>query len=126
MLPLWISIEPSPSGVRLLLTEPSAGPSLKAVLPLPSDPRALPLLLESLCGWHQRPLCAVVDADAEDIQSHPERWALLAGDLAPAQLSIEWARRGARRRGERERFLEEIGSVGSGRRLLGNAVLGLP
>ncbi len=127
MSPLFLTIEPRPSVVRLVLTGPSTGPSLKASLPLPSEARAVPMLLEALCLWHRTPLRAVLDADAADVQLHPERWALLAGDLPLVELSVEWARRRtAPRRGECTRFLEEMGSHRSARRLLGSAVTGLP
>lgn len=92
MLPLWITIEPSPSEVRLILTEPGSGPALKARLPLPTQARAVPLLLESLSTWYHRPLHAVLDADAEDIRLHPERWVLLAGDLALRGVSASTTR----------------------------------
>jgi hypothetical protein len=122
-----MTIEPHPSEVRLVLTEPSLGPSLKALLPLPSQARAVPMLLEALCLWHRRPLRAVLDADAADVQSHPERWALLAGDLPLLELSVEWARRRREpRRKKHARFLESIGDHRSARQLLGLAVLGLP
>jgi hypothetical protein len=68
MSPLWMTIEPHSSGVRLVLTEPGSGPSLKAWLPFPSQARAVPMLLEALCHWHRRPLRAVLDADAEDVR----------------------------------------------------------
>jgi len=126
MSPLWMTIEPRLSEVRLVLTEPSQGPSLKALLPLPSEPRAVPMLLEALCLWHRRPLRAVLDADAEDVQSHAERWALLAGDLPLLEMSVEWARRGRAHRTERARFLESMGDHRSARQLLGHAVTGMP
>ena len=127
MLPLWITIEPSPAEVRLLLTEPAVGPALKARLPLPAQARAVPLLLESLSAWYNQPLHAVLDEDAEDIRLHPERWALLAGDLALQQVSVEWARRPqAARQKERSRFLQELGDFRSARQLLGFASTGLP
>ena len=127
MLPLWITIEPSPAEVRLLLTQPAAGPALKARLPLPAQARAVPLLLESLSIWYHQPLHAVLDADAEDIRLHPERWALLAGDLALQQVSVEWARRPqAARQKEQSRFLQELGDFRSARQLLGFASTGLP
>ena len=127
MSPLWMTIEPHPSEVRLVLTEPGSGPSLKAWLPLPSQARAVPRLLEALCLWHGRPLRAVLDADAEDVRSHPERWALLAGDLPLLELSVEWAgRRRGPHRTERARFLESMGDHREARRLLGLAVTGMP
>jgi hypothetical protein len=127
MQPLWITIEPSPSEVRLLLTEPSAGPALKARLPLPAHARAVPLLLESLSAWYHRPLHAVLDADAEDIRIHPERWALLAGDLPVLEVSVEWARRPrSAHQKARGRFLEELGDFRSARQLLGFVATGMP
>ena len=68
-----------------------------------------------------------LDADAEDVQSHAERWALLAGDLPLLEMSVEWARRGrAAHRTERARFLESMGDHRSARQLLGHAVTGMP
>lgn len=127
MQPLWITIEPRTSDVRLLLTEPGAGPSLKARLPLPGESRALPLLLEAISRWYARPLHAVLDADARDVQAHPERWASLAGDLPILELSVAWVRRasGTERR-ERGRFLDEMGETRSARRLLNLHATGLP
>ncbi len=128
MQPIWMTIEPRPSGVRLLLTEPGAGPSLKAQLPLPQpDSRGLVLLLEAISAWYHRPLHAVIDADAEDVQRHPERWVHLAGDLPLVEVSVEWARRGdARERKQRGRLLDEMGDARSARRLLGNHATGMP
>lgn len=127
MSPLWITIEPTLSEVRLLLTEPGSGPALKARLPLPAHARAVPLLLEALSLWYRRPLHAVLDADAADIRLHPERWALLAGDLPVVDISVEWAQRPRpERRKEQGRFLEELGDFRSARQLLGFSVTGLP
>ena len=128
MQPIWMTIEPGPSEVRLLLAEPGLGPSLKARLPLPApQSRALLLLLESISAWYRRPLHAVLDADAEDVRRHPERWVHLAGDLPLVEVSIEWARKsGARERKQRGRFLDEMGDVRSARRLLGLHATGLP
>jgi len=128
MQPIWMSIEPRPSGTRLLLTEPGTGPALKAQLPLPPpDSRALVLLLEAISAWYRRPLHAVIDADAEDVQRHPERWVHLAGDLPLVEVSVEWARRAsAAERKQRGRFLDEMGDARSARRLLGLHATGLP
>jgi len=126
--PLWMTIEPRVSEVRLLLTEPCAGPALKASLPLPqAQSRALPLLLEALSAWYQRPLHAVLDADASDVRHHPERWALLAGDLPAHQIGIEWVKRPrpAELRGRR-RYLDSMGEFRSARSLLGFAATGQP
>ena len=127
MQPLWITIEPTPSEVRLLLSEPETGPAMKARLPLPTQARAVPLLLESLSMWYNRALHAVLDADAEDIRLHPERWALLAGDLGGPLLSVQWARRPrTAQQKQRGRFLEQLGDFRSARQLLGFASTGLP
>lgn len=76
---------------------------------------------------HHRPLHAVLDADAEDVHQHPERWAHLAGDLPLVDLHVEWVRRPSRaRRKDQGRFLEELGDFRSARHLLGFAVTGLP
>lgn len=127
MSPLWITIEPTPSEVRLVLTEPGLGPRLKARLPLPAQARAVPALLEALSAWCRRPLHAVLDADAEDIRLHPERWALLAGDLPVVEVSVEWSRRLERaRRKEAGRYFDELGDFRSARSLLGFAATGQP
>jgi hypothetical protein len=127
MSPLWITIEPTTSEVRLVLTEPGLGPRLKARLPLPAQARAVPALLEALSVWCRRPLHAVLDADAEDIRLHPERWALLAGDLPVVEISVEWAQRPSpARRKEYGRYFDELGDFRSARSLLGLAATGLP
>ena len=127
MQPLWITIEPTPSEVRLLLSEPAAGPAMKARLPLPTQGRAVPLLLESLSLWYGQALHAVLDADAEDNRLHPERWGLLAGDLGGPLLSVQWARRPrSAQQKQRGRFLEQLGDFRSARQLLGFATTGLP
>jgi len=118
-------IEPRVSEVRLLLTEPSSGPALKACLPLPAaDSGCLPLLLEALSAWYAMPLHAVLDADASDVRRHPERWALLAGDLPAHQIGIEWVKRPRER--QRHRFLESMGDFRSAKTLLGFAATGQP
>jgi hypothetical protein len=91
MSSLWLSIEPLPSMTRLLLTETLGGVALKARLPAtPAQPRAVAMLLEALVAWYGEPLCAVLDADAEDVQRNPQRWALILGDLASPQIEVEW------------------------------------
>lgn len=128
MQPIWMTIEPCPTEVRLMLTEPGLGPSLKARLPSPSPhSRAPVLLLEALSCWYRRPLHAVLDADAEDVLQHPERWVRLAGDMPLLDVSIEWAKRlGDKERKRRGRFLEEMGEARSAARLLGLHVTGTP
>jgi hypothetical protein len=91
MSSLWLSIEPLPSMTRLLLSESGGGPALKARLPAtPSQPRAVAMLLEALVAWYGEPLCAVLDADAEDVQRNPQRWAAILGDLQSPQIEVEW------------------------------------
>ena len=91
MSSLWLSIEPRRHSTRLMLSECQGGPALKARLPAtPNEPRALALLLEALVAWYGLPLCAVLDADAEDVQRHPERWSLILGDLGSPLIDVEW------------------------------------
>ena len=48
------------------------------------------MLLEALVAWYGLPLCAVLDADAEDVQRHPDRWSRILGDLQSPQIEVEW------------------------------------
>jgi hypothetical protein len=122
-LPLWLSIEPTRSEVRLLLSEPSAGTSLKARLPpQPADGRALMLLLEALSLWYGLPLHAVLDADAEDVRRHPERWSLLLGDAPERAVRVDWV--AVPRCRKHDRFLESMGDFASGRQLVSFAATG--
>jgi hypothetical protein len=78
---LFVAIEPLPHETRLLVSVPYKGTALKARLPeIPEDDRALAMLLEALVAWYGLPLCAVLDADAEDVQRHPDRWGRILGD----------------------------------------------
>ncbi len=124
MSPLWISIEPRRAETRLMLTQAPAGTALRARLPvLPAQPCGLTLLLQGLAAWYGQPLCAVLDADAEDVAHHPERWARLLGELDGEQVRVEWVAY-ARRAGERDRFLGALGEFRSARRLLAVAATG--
>jgi len=117
--PLWMSIEPGTSEVRLMLSEPSQGTVLKARLRPPEHIRALPLLLEALSAWHHLPLHAVLDADAADVRRHPDRWALLVGDLPALDVTVEWVTHPKRaERRARSRFLDELGPFDTARRLI--------
>ena len=117
--PLWMSIEPGIEQVRLLLSEPSQGTVLKAKLRPPEHSRALPLLLEALSAWHHLPLHAVLDADAQGVRRHPDRWALLVGDLPALDVTVEWSSRPSKQqRRAQTRFLDELGAFDSGRRLI--------
>ena len=123
-VPLWMSIEPDRSGVRLMLCEPSGGAALKARLPWPPQhARALPMLLEALAAWYRLPLHAVLDADASVVREDPEQWAIFAGDLPGLEVTLEWVGRPRRGR-RRDRFLGSMGDFSSGRRLLTFAATG--
>lgn len=122
-LPLWLSIEPEGSEVRLLLSEPSAGTALKARHPpQPADGRALMMLLEALSLWYGLPLHAVLDADAEDVRRHPDRWSLLLGDAPERSVRVEWVAVPPCRK--HDRFLEGMGDFASGRKLTSFAATG--
>jgi hypothetical protein len=121
---LWMSIVPGKERVQVLLTEPLCGPVLKARLPSPpAHPRALGMLLEALATWYQRPLRAVLDADAQGVRRHPEKWAEWLGDLPDLHISVEWVGRAERFR-RPDRFLEGLGDFGDARRLLTVAATG--
>jgi hypothetical protein len=122
--PLWMSIEPERSGVRIMLSEPAGGTSLKARLPWPPQHhRALPMLLEALSAWYRLPLHAVLDADASAVRDDPEAWALYAGDLPGLEVTVEWVGRPPSKR-RRDPFLASMGDFSSGRRLLTFAATG--
>lgn len=124
--PLWMSIEPVGSEVRIMLTAPRSGTTLKAVLPCPpASERAVPALLEALSTWYALPLHAVLDADASDVRQFPERWALLVGDLRSFEVSVIWATRPeARALARRRRFLDPVGGFVSGRKLVSFTAIG--
>jgi hypothetical protein len=127
-----MSIEPTPSFTRLLLTRSNCGIALKALLPpTPAQPKALALLLEGLAAWYNLPLTAVLDADAEDVHRHPEVWADWLGDLNSPQISVAWgappeahANHPADR--ERQRFFAKMGDYARAKRLISFAAGGLP
>jgi hypothetical protein len=122
-LPLWLSIEPEGSEIRLLLSEPSAGTSLKARLPPePADGRALMMLLEALSLWYGLPLHAVLDADAGDVRRRPEHWALLLGDAPERAVRVEWVAVPPCRK--HDRFLEGMGAFADARQLISFAATG--
>ena len=122
--PLWMSIEPELSETRLMLTAPLRGTALRARLPtLPSQPRALLLLLEAIAAWYGEPICAVLDAEASDVQRSPERWAQLLGDLDGERVHVEWVGHAAAPR-PRDRFLGAVGDFSSARRLITFAATG--
>jgi hypothetical protein len=106
-----------------MLSEPSAGTALKARLPPePADGRALIMLLEAVSLWYGLPLHAVLDADAEDVRRHPERWALLLGDAPERAVRVEWV--AVPRPRKHDRFLESMGDFAAGRKLVSFAATG--
>jgi hypothetical protein len=124
MSSLWISIEPRAAETRLMLTQAPAGTALRARLPaLPAQPCGLTLLLQGLAAWYGQPLCAVLDADAEDVAHHPERWARLVGELDGEQVRLEWVAHSCAG-AQRDRYLGSVGDFRSARRLLALAATG--
>jgi len=124
MSSLWLSVEPLHNSTRLMLSESIGGPALKARLPAtPSQDRALALLLEALVAWYGLPLCAVLDADAEDVQRHPDRWALMLGDLASPQIDVEWVSPASAPLSDRE--FDGVDDFRRARRLITLAATGL-
>jgi hypothetical protein len=123
MSTLWMTIEPGNDETRLMLTEARVGAALRARLPpVPSQPRALAMLLESLAAWYGQSLTAVVDAGAEDSARHPERWAQLLGEVDGETVKVEWVV--VPPAGGRDRFLGEMGDFTSAKRLLSFAKTG--
>lgn len=121
--PLWLTIEPHPDEVLLSLHEPGRGSILRARLPVcPHQPRALATLLESLVAWYGRPLVAVLDADAQDVRQHGERWARLLGELDEAHIEVQWSHRPAAK--PRDRFLGRLGNFRPASRMVGLAAGG--
>ena len=124
MSSLWLSIEPLRDSTRLMLSEATGGPSLKARLPpTPAHDRAVAMLLEAFVAWYGLPLCAVLDADAEDVQRDPRRWALALGDLASPQIAVEWVSPAAAPLADRE--LDGVADFKRARRLITLAATGL-
>ena len=88
---LWLTIEPCLVETKLMLTQAPVGTVLQASFPLvPKQPEALGLFLRGVAAWHGEPLCAVLDAEAEDVWQHPERWAQLLGNLDDSCIRVEW------------------------------------
>jgi hypothetical protein len=120
---LWVSIEPGEDETRLLVTSARTGAALRARLPpMPSQPRALLLLLQGLSAWFGEPLTAVVAADREDVLRYPARWAQLLGEIDSEQARIEWV---VVPPAERDRFLGELGDFNSAKRVIVYSATGL-
>jgi hypothetical protein len=84
----------------------------------------VPLFLESLVEWYGQPLCAVLDADAEDVRRRPEFWTHCLGGLDDPRFSVEWVTLPARQ-SRREKFLSEVGPAARAGRLVRFAAAGL-
>jgi hypothetical protein len=124
MSSLWMTVEPKLGCTQLMLTSPGPGTLLKARLsPTPRRPGGLSMLLEALAAWEGSSLTAVVDADAEDVQRHPDAWARLVGETRGlAHVTVEWSSPAS---WPRQRFFEGMGDFSSARRLLSRNILGV-
>jgi hypothetical protein len=121
---LWMTIEPRETETRLQLSEGGGGLCLRARLPVyPHHARALARLLEALVDWYGRPLTAVLDADAQDVARHPERWARLLGDLDDESIRVEWVHP-VRPAFRRDRFMGGLGDFRRARHLVTRAATG--
>jgi hypothetical protein len=122
--PLWMAIEPLLKETHLVLSVPISGIAMKARLPaLPTHPRAVAMMLESISAWYRRPLTAAIDAEALGVQHHPERWCELLGDLPGIDLSVEWVSRAAHKEGH-DSFFDALGDMRSAKRLATIAATG--
>jgi hypothetical protein len=119
---LWMAIQPDVVEVRLMLTESQVGTQLRARLPIPCSPRALAMLLESLAAWYGQPFTAALDAESQEVERHPERWAQLLGGLDERQIVVEWI--GHARHDERERFFRPLGDFRRAKRVVSIAATG--
>ena len=121
--PIFMAIEPRSLETRLLLAASASPSALRARLPTtPAHPRALIALLESISLWFGSPLHAVIDADAEDVRRHPDRWSLLLGDAPELAVRVEWV--SVPGPAKRDRFVGKLGDFASAARLLSFATRG--
>lgn len=63
---LWLSIEPRLAYCQMHLSLSGLGTLMKARLAAEPVHGGVAMLMEALSAWHGRPLCAVLDADAEE------------------------------------------------------------
>jgi hypothetical protein len=123
MSQLWISLEPEGKQLHLSLSKGLFGNVMRARLPLtPAQPRAMKLLLEGLVDWFGQPLCAVLDAEAEDVRRRPAAWNHLL-ELDDPRFRVEWVTLPFRH-GQRERFLGAVGRERRARSLVSFAASG--
>jgi hypothetical protein len=83
------------------------------------------MMLEAIVAWYGRPLTAVLDAAAQDVARHPERWARLFGDLDGEAIRVEWVAP-LRPAFKRDRFMGRIGDFRSASQLVTFAATGVP
>lgn len=115
MSSLWLSLVPHQTELHLSLSRGHSGPLLRAKLPLALvQPQALTLFLEALVAWFGLPLCAVLDADTEDVRRRPEFWARFHADADSPHITVEWTAVPLPNR--RERFLGAVGTAPRTRR----------
>jgi hypothetical protein len=123
---LWMTIEPRKTETRLQLSEGGGGLCLRARLPVcPHHERALAQLLEAVVAWYGRPLTAVLDAGAQDVAHHPERWARLLGDLEGETIRVEWVHP-IHPAFRRDRFMGGLGDFRRAGRIVTRAATGAP
>ena len=120
---LWMAIQPDVAEVRLMLSESLVGTAMRARLPaVPKSSRALAMLLESLAAWYGQPFCAALDAESEEVDRHPERWAQLLSGLDERQITVEWIGHASHQ--ERERFFRPLGDFRRAKRVITLAATG--
>lgn len=122
---LFVAIEPREREIRLLASLPEKGVFLKARLdPHVVHSHALITLLEALALWHGRPVHAVLDAAAPDVQTRPERWARLLADANERHVEVRWVATPEPR--PRDRFLGTLGRFRRASGLVAYAAGGVP
>jgi len=111
MNPIWVTVAPEPTRVRLLATTPK-GELMRAVLGPTSrmHPRAAATLLEGLALWQQQALSVVLYADVSADGCAMGLLDALGGGIRTLHYEVEVALRDARRPGR-------LGGVGNFRDL---------
>ena len=111
MNPIWVTVAPEPTRVRLLATTPE-GELMRAVLGPTSrmHPRAATTLLEGLALWQQLALSVVLYADVSADGCAMGLLDALGGGIRTLHYEVEVALRDARRPGR-------LGGVGNFRDL---------
>lgn len=123
MSQLWMSLEPVGKQLHVSMSKGLFGNVLRARLPLtPEQPRAMRLMLEGLVDWFGQPLCAVLDADAEDVRRRPEAWGHLL-ELDDTRVRVEWVTLPVRYH-QRDQFLGQVGRERRARSLISFAAAG--